>query len=134
LLREGARKLLAQAVEAERETFLATDEEREADRGRRALVRHGYLPARQVMTGRGDVRVQVPKTRERSGSGHHCRSRLIPPDLNRTNRVEPRLPVLYLKGISTGDVQEARGALLGEEASGRSAATMSRLNSTWQTE
>ena len=134
LLRDGARKLIAQAVEAELETFLAAYEGLADERGRRAVVRNGYLPERQVMTGIGEVNVQVPKTRDRSGSGVHFRSSLIPPYLKRTKRVETLLPVLYLKGISTGDFQEALGALLGEEARGLSPATISRLKSVWQTE
>lgn len=134
LLRDGARKLLAQAVEAELETFLAAYEGVEDNRGRRAVVRNGYLPERQVMTGMGEVRVQVPKTRDRSGSGWHFRSSLIPPYLKRPKSVETLLPVLYLKGIATGDFQEALGALLGEEATGLSPATISRLKLTWQTE
>jgi putative transposase len=134
LLRDGARKLIAQAVEAELETFLGAYEDLEDERGRRAVVRNGYLPKRQVMTGIGEVNVQVPKTRDRSGSGVHFRSSLIPPYLKRTKSVETLLPVLYLKGISTGDFQEALGALLGEDATGLSPATISRLKSVWQTE
>ncbi len=134
LLRDGARKLLAQAVEAELETFLATYEKLEDDQGRRAVVRNGYLPERQIMTGIGEVNVQVPKTRDRSGSGLHFRSSLIPPYLKRTKSVETLLPVLYLKGISTGDFQEALGALLGDDATGLSPATISRLKSTWEAE
>ena len=134
LLRDGARKLLAQAVDAELETFLAAYDELKDDRGRRAVVRNGYLPERQVMTGIGEVNVKIPKTRDRSGSGLHFRSSLIPPYLKRTKSVETVLPVLYLKGISTGDFQEALGALLGEDASGLSAATISRLKATWKTE
>ncbi len=134
LLRQGARKLLAQAVEAELETFLAAHEHLQDERGRRAVVRNGYLPERQLMTGIGEVSVQVPKTRDRSGSGHHFRSSLIPPYLKRTKSVETLLPVLYLKGISTGDFQEALEALLGEEAAGLSPATISRLKSRWQAE
>jgi putative transposase len=134
LLRDGARKLIAQAVEAELETFLAAYEDLEDDRGRRTVVRDGYLPERQVMTGIGEVNVQVPKTRDRSGSGLPFRSSLIPPYLKRTKRVETLLPVLYLKGISTGDFQEALGALLGEDATGLSPATISRLKSVWQPE
>lgn len=134
LLRDGARKLLTQAVEAELEAFLSAYQGLEDNRGRRAVVRNGYLPERQVMTGIGEVSVQVPKTRDRSGSGLHFRSSLIPPYLKRTKSVATLLPVLYLKGISTGDFQEALGALLGADADGLSPATISRLKSTWQSE
>jgi transposase-like protein len=134
LLRDGARKLLAQAVDAELETFLAAYKDLKDDRGRRAVVRNGYLPQRQGMTGLGEVSVHVPKTRDRSGSHLHFTSSLIPPYLKRTKSVETLLPVLYLKGISTGDFQEALSALLGEDAAGLSAATISRLKATWKTE
>ena len=134
LLRQGARQLLAQAVEAELEAFLASYSGLEDEQGRRAVVRNGYLPERQVTTGIGEISVRVPKTRDRSGSGVHFRSSLIPPYLKRAKSVETLLPVLYLKGISTGDFQEALEALLGEDAKGLSATTISRLKSVWQSE
>jgi putative transposase len=83
-----------------------------------------------VTTGIGPVTVRVPKTRDRSGSGLRFRSTLLPPYLKRTKNVEAVLPVLYHKGISTEDFQEALEALLGPNAPGRSAGTVSRLQST----
>jgi transposase-like protein len=98
------------------------------------VVRNGYQPARTVQTGIGDVDVQLPKTRDRSGSGIHFTSNLLPPYLRRTRSVEELLPWLYLKGISTGDFQEALTTLLGEQAPGLSASTLGRLKQQWLTE
>ena len=86
------------------------------------------------MTGLGEVDIQVPKTRDRSGEGKYFRSALLPPYIKRTKSVENVLPWLYLKGISTGDFSEALAALLGEDASGLSAGTISRLKQGWHEE
>jgi len=134
LLRNGARKLLEEAVNAEVEDFLSLYSARSDGSGKRAVVRNGYLPARTVQTGIGSVAVQVPRVRDRSGSGITFHSSLIPPYLRRSKSVEELLPVLYLKGISTGDFSEALGALLGKESPGVSATTISRLKSKWADE
>ena len=134
LLRTGARKLLSQAIEAEVEALLASHADVRDDAGNRAVVRNGYLPARQVQTGIGSVEVQLPRVRDRSGSGITFHSSLIPPYLRRSKSIEELLPVLYLKGISTGDFSEALGALLGKDCCGVSAATIGRLKSTWSDE
>jgi len=134
LLRKGARQLLLQAVEAELEVFLENYRQLYDTRGRRAVVRNGYLPARTIMTGLGPVQIQVPRTRDRSGSGICFRSSLLPPYIKRTKSVENVLPWLYLKGISTGDFHEALRALLGEEAKGLSQPTISRLKEKWTKE
>ena len=113
LLRAGARQLLCEAVAAELAEYLSQYQaEREAD-GRRCMVRNGYLPARTVMTGLGEVPIQVPKTRDRRGRGRHFTSALLPPYIKRTASVERVLPWLYLKGVSTGDMSAALAALLG---------------------
>ncbi|ANB03644.1 IS256 family transposase [Ectothiorhodospira sp. BSL-9] len=134
LLRQGARDLIAQAVEAELATFLAQHAEQRLDDGRQAVVRNGYLPERTVQTGIGDVSVQVPKVRDRSGGGACFNSSLLPPYLKRARSVEELIPWLYLKGVSTGDYQEALRALLGEKAKGLSANTVSRLKKQWEDE
>jgi len=134
LLRTGARKLIAEAVEAELSEMLNHFGELKTEDGRAAVVRNGYLPEREIQTGLGSVRVKVPKVRDRSGSGVKFNSRLLPPYLRRTESVEELLPWLYLKGISTGDFNEALQALLGEQAKGLSAATISRLKTKWQAE
>ena len=86
--------------------------------GKPAIVRNGYLPERTIQTGIGDVAVKLPKVRDRSGSGIHFNSQLIPPYLRRTKSIEELIPWLYLKGLSTGDYSEALGSLLGEHAKG----------------
>ena len=134
VLRRGARDLLKQAVEAELRAFLDDHAEHTLDDGRRAVVRNGYQPERRVQTGIGDVPVQVPKTRDRSGSGIHFTSNVLPPYLRRSRSVEELLPWLYLKGVSTGDFQEALTALLGEQAQGLSASTLGRLKQQWLVE
>lgn len=134
VLRRGARDLLKQAVEAELRAFLDDHAEHRLDDGRRAVVRNGYQPERRVQTGIGDVPVQVPKTRDRSGSGIHFTSNVLPPYLRRSRSVEELLPWLYLKGVSTGDFQEALTALLGEQAQGLSASTLGRLKQQWLVE
>jgi putative transposase len=134
LLRQGARQIIAQAVEAELNEFLGEYQELKDDRGRQTVVRNGYLPARSVTTGLGKVAIQVPKVRDRSGSGIKFNSLLLPPYLKRSRSVEEVLPWLYLKGISTGDFGEALSALLGPEAKGLSAGTISRLKAKWQKE
>lgn len=134
ILREGARELLSKAVQAELEVFLATYSSELLIDGRKAVVRNGSLPTRRVQTGIGDIEVAVPKVRDRSGSGVKFNSSLVPPYLKKTKSLEELLPWLYLKGISTGDYQEALGAILGDKASGLSATTISRLKSKWQGE
>lgn len=134
VLRRGARDLLKQAVEAELQAFLEGHGDRQLADGRQAVVRNGHQPERTVQTGIGDVAVQVPKTRDRSGAGVHFTSSLLPPYLRRARSVEELLPWLYLKGVSSGDFQEALTALLGEAAEGLSASTLGRLKQQWLTE
>ena len=134
LLREGARRIIRQAVEAELEAYLAEHAGERDAQGRRAVVRNGYLPSREVLTGVGPVRVEVPRTRDRSGAGRRFRSELLPPYLRKTRRVEAVLPWLYLKGISTNDFGEALRALFGESVKGLSPATISRLKKGWERE
>jgi transposase-like protein len=124
-------ELLFNAVQAELESFLEGYSTLRMMDGRRAVVRNGFLPQRKVQTGIGDIEVQVPKVRDRSGGGIKFNSTLLPPYLKRTKSVEEMLPWLYLKGVSTGDYQEALNSLLGENASGLSANTISRLKSKW---
>jgi transposase-like protein len=136
LLRQGARKLLAQAIEAEVESFLAQHFELRDDHGRARVVRNGYLPERDVQTGIGPVRVKAPRVRDRSRGEEKVRftSSLLPRYLRRSASLEELIPWLYLKGISTGDFQEALAALLGGDAPGLSASTISRLKGVWNQE
>ena len=102
LLRNGAKNLIAQAVDAELQELLNQYSHLQLD-GRQAVIRNGYLPERTIQTGLGDVEIKIPKIRDRSQQGIKFNSLLIPPYLNRTESIEELLPVLYLKGISTGD-------------------------------
>jgi len=131
LLRVGARSLIAQAVEAELVALLSKHGDNKLPDGRQAVVRNGYLPERTVQTGLGDVDVRVPKVRDRSKTGIKFNSNLLPPYLKRSTSIEEMLPWLYLKGLSTGDYGEALSSLLGEQAKGLSANTISRLKSQW---
>ena len=136
ILQTGARQLLKQAVEAELATLLAAHAREVTDDGRARLVRHGHLPEREVMTGIGPVPVKVPRMRDRGNVDEKIRfaSSILPPWLRKTRSIEELLPWLYFKGISTGDFQEALGALLGPNAAGLSSSTISRLKADWGAE
>lgn len=134
VLRQGAQRLLAQAIEAKIAVLLAHYADRPDPRGRQAIVRNGYLPEREVQTGIGAVRVKVPRVRDRSGRGIRFHSALLPPYIRQSKSLDALLPWLYLKGVSTGDFAEALQALLGPEAPGLSPATFSRLTQGWHEE
>jgi putative transposase len=138
VLRQGARTLLAQAIEAEVATFLANHAELVDAAGRRRLVRNGCLPERTIQTGIGAVPVRQPRVRDRGPAAADARIRftsaILPRYLRRTRSLEELLPWLYLKGISSGDFSEALAALLGPDAPGLSASTISRLKEAWQAE
>lgn len=106
LLRQGAHRLIENAVKVELEDFLASLEGLKDPRGRHAVVGNGYLPEREIQTGIGPGSVKVPKVRDRSGRGNQFHSQLLPPYLRRTKSLEELIPWLYLKGIPTGDFQE----------------------------
>lgn len=134
LLRTGARALIEQAVEAELAGFLEANEGERLEDGRARLVRHGHLPERSVMTGIGPVTVKAPRVRDRGADGGEpirFESSILPRYLRKARSVEELLPWLYLKGISTGDFQEALEALLGPDAAGLSSSTISRLKAEW---
>lgn len=134
LIRRGDRQIIAQAVEAELQEFLEQYQDRRDEQGRQVVVRNGYLPERTMTTGVGEVAIQVPKVRDRRGSGVTFNAMLLPPYLKRASSVEELLSWLYLKGVSTGDFSEALSALLGPEAKGVSPATISRLKAKWSGE
>src|SRR5690554_1046913 len=124
LLKLGAQQLLAKAVEAELAELLDQHSDHRVE-GKQAVVRNGYLPGRTVQTGLGDVPVKIPKVRDRSGTGIKFNSSLVPPYLKRTKAMEEFIPWLYLKGISTGEMQPALEALL---ASGTRTTTLEAAN------
>ena len=133
VLRSGARELLQQAIEAEVAAFISQHRELKDERERQRVVRNGYQPERTIQTGIGDVAVKAPRVRDRQGTIKYSSS-ILPPYLRRTKSLEELLPWLYLKGLSTGDFSVALTALLGKDAPGLSAATISRLKEVWKEE
>jgi putative transposase len=137
VLRDGARALLAQAVEAEVAAFLSYHADKLTKDCRQRLVRHGHLPEREIMTGVGPVAVRCPRVRDRAGEGSErirFSSAILPRYARRSKSLEVLIPILYLKGISTGDFEEALIALLGKDAGGLSASTIGRLKEAWSEE
>ena len=133
IIRDGARKLIEQAIEAELATLPAAFAADKLADGRARLVRHGHLPAREVLTGVGPVAVKVPRVRDRKPGADKITftSRILPRYLRKAKSVEELLPWLYLKGVSPGDFSEALAALLGANAKGLSAKTITRLTADW---
>ena len=136
LLRAGAQQLLAQAIGAEVEDYLRTHSEVRDPAGHRQVVRNGYLPERTITTGVGPVAVKQPRVHDRRPPGQRERfsSAILPPYLRKTRSIEELIPWLYLKGVSSGDFSEALAALLGPQAKGLSATTVTRLKGIWAEE
>lgn len=132
LICDGARKLIGEALEAEVSELLWSVSERRDASGRAAVVRNGYQPEREIQTGIGPVTVKVPKVRSRDGEPVSFRSALVPPYVRKSARLEAALPWLYLKGISTGEMAPALEVLVGAQAKGLSASTVSRLKQQWR--
>jgi putative transposase len=135
VLRSGARRLLSQAVELEAEAFLAAMKDLKLADGRDRIVRHGHGPERSIQTGIGPVPVSRVKIRDRGADGEADRvqfsSSILPKWARRTRSLDALLPVLYLRGVSTGDFQEALAALLGKDAPNLSASVITRLTAEW---
>src|SRR4051812_27451914 len=136
LLRDGARRLLAQAIEAEVSAWIDDHAHLKDDQGRRQVVCNGHLPERAIQTGIGAVEVQQPRVRDRRPADQReaFTSAILPPYLRKTKSLEGLLPWLYLKGISTGDFSEALQAILGPDAPGLLATTITRLKAAWEDE
>lgn len=134
LLRVGARQLIEQAVEMELQELLAAHADRRLADGRAGVVRNGYLPEREIQTGLGPVTVRIPKVRVKTGEPVTFRSALVPPYVRKTRSLEAALPWLYLKGVSSGEMEAALEVLVGPEAKGLSASTVSRLKQSWAQE
>jgi putative transposase len=134
MLRAGAHKLIKQAIESELQELLSQYAGEQTASGHAAVVRNGYLPQRAIQTGIGPVTVQVPKVRSRSGEPVTFHSALIPPYIRKTRSLEAAIPWLYLKGVSSGEMGEALKVLVGPEAEGLSASTVSRLKQRWAQE
>lgn len=136
LLRAGAQRLLAQALEAEVADWIDAHSRLRDDAGRRQVVRNGAMPPRTITTGVGPVAVTQPRVHDRRPAGEKEKfaSKILPPYLRKTKSIEELIPWLYLKGVSTGDFSEALAALLGPDAPGLSATTVTRLKGVWETE
>ena len=138
VLRSGARRLLAQAVEMEADAFLSAMQDLRLQDGRARLVRHGHGPERAIQTGIGPVPVARVRVRDRGASGSEDRVRftstILPKWARRTRSLDALLPVLYLRGVSTGDFQDALAALLGRDAPNLSPAVIARLTAAWADE
>jgi putative transposase len=136
VLQSGARRLLAQAIEAEADAFLATMKGMQLADGRDRVVRHGHGPERQVQTGIGPVAVQRVRLRDRGAgeTGERIRftSAILPRWARRTRTLDALLPILYLRGVSMGDFQEALAALLGKDAPNLSPSVIVRLRTEWE--
>jgi putative transposase len=139
VLRKGARRLLAQAIEAEADAFLTEMKAQRLPNGRERVVRHGHGPERLVQTGIGPVAVQRVKLRDRGADEAGTKrirftSALLPRWARQTPSLDALLPILYLRGVSMGDFQEALGALLGKDAPNLSPSVIARLRDEWQAE
>jgi transposase-like protein len=127
-LRSGAHKLIHNAVEAELREFMSQHQGVTED-GKVSVIRNGYLPKREILTGIAPVSVRIPKVRSKDGETLTFRSALVPPYVRKTRSLEAALPWLYLKGVSTGEMGESLKVLVGHDAHGLATITVSRLKS-----
>jgi transposase-like protein len=138
LAREGARRMLAAALEAEVAAYIEAHQYERDEGGHRLVVRNGKAQARTVTLGSGTVQVQAPRVDDRrvdeTGQRQRFTSQILPPYMRRSPKVAEVLPILYLRGLSTGDFREALPVLLGEQASGLSPTTITRLTAAWEAE
>jgi len=138
LAREGARRMLMAALDAEVTEYVAAHSVERDDSGRAMVVRNGRARTRTIVTGSGTVAVAAPRVNDRreddDGVRQRFTSRILPPYMRRSPKVDEVLPILYLRGLSTGDFREAIPALLGEDAAGLSATTITRLTTQWEAE
>jgi len=136
ILREGAQVLLAEAVEAEVADWIDAHDHLQDEYGHRQVVRNGRLPKRKITTGVGPVEIEQPRVhdRRRADQAERFCSKILPPYLRKTRSIEELIPWLYLKGISTGDFGEALQSILGHDAPGLSASTITRLKKVWEEE
>ena len=136
VLHEGAQRLLTAAIEAEVSEWIQAHAHVTDEHGHRQVVRNGHLPKRSIQTPIGHVQVRQPRVRDRRPDHEQQRfsSKILPPYLRKTKSLEDLIPWLYLKGVSTGDFTEALQALLGPDAAGLSATTITRLKAGWEEE
>ena len=138
LAREGARRMLMSALEEEVAAYVERHAEARDGEGRRLVVRNGQARARGITCGAGTLEVRTPRVNDRrmdeDGERRRFTSRILPPYMRRSPKVAEVLPVLYLRGLSTGDFREALAALLGDDAAGLSATNIARLTNEWESE
>ena len=133
LAREGARRMIAEALQLEVEEQISKMRHLRDEQGHALVVRNGTARERTIQLGVGPIRVKAPRVDDRR-PGERFTSRILPPYMRRSPRLEEALPVLYLRGLSTGDFSEALPVLLGPEAAGLSASSINRLTKVWQEE
>jgi|TARA_B100001971_G_C18186596_1_gene536019 transposase-like protein len=128
--------MLTEAIEAEVADWIEAHAGVRDERGRRRVIRNGHKPRRSILTGLGPVQVRQPRVRDgrERGEGERFSSKILPPYLRKAKSVEELIPWLYLKGISTGDFNEALAAIVGPDAPGLSATTITRLKARWEDE
>ena len=134
VLREGARRMLQRAIEAEVAEYTEKHQALiDSETGHRLVVRNGRMPAREIQSGMGPIGIQQPRVHDRR-PGQKFTSHILPPYMRRVPSIEALVPILYLKGVSTNDVADALKAILGEQAAGLSASTVVRLKQAWEGE
>lgn len=137
IVREGARRMLSAALEEEVAAYLERHQQRD-ENGHALVVRNGHARERSVTLGAGTVKVTAPRVNDKrvdeDGKRQRFTSQILPPYMRRSPKVEEALPVLYLRGLSTGDFKPALSGLLGENAAGLSASNIARLTDVWEDE
>lgn len=131
IVREGARRMLQAALETEVTDYVGRHANLVDIQGHRVVVRNGYLPERDLVTGAGPVNIKQPRVRDER-ENHRFTSKILPPFLRRVPSVDALIPLLYLKGVSSGDFSEALEAILGPNAAGLSATNIVRLKEGWR--
>ena len=138
VLQRGALKMLHETLEAEVEEYIRRHREARDHRGHAQVVRNGKAPARTLVTGSGTLEVRAPRINDRrvdaAGERQRFASQILPSYMRRAPKVTEVLPILYLRGLSTGDFQAALPVLLGEDATGLSPTTITRLTASWEAE
>lgn len=133
VLREGARSMLQKAIENEVAEYIDTHTDMRDEKGHRMVVRNGHLPARNLVTGIGPIEIRQPRVNDKR-SGKKYSSSILPRFMRRVPSIDALIPCLYLKGISTGDFNEALEAILGPQAAGLSATNVVRLKEIWKSD
>lgn len=134
LARLGAQEMIRMALNAEISVYLQRVRELKAADGKPSIVRNGYHDKREIAIGSGLAEVSVPRTRNRSGGQENFVSSIIPPYMRRSPKISEIIPLLYLRGLSNGDIQPILSKLFGKDTRGHSSANITRLKSVWSSE